>query len=177
MLGQARCLAAVCGAGRFFAVAFEQHLLVDGSNIMHAWPELRVLLKRDREAARTGLSLAVRAIHDVEQWRVTIVFDGRGHDLVVEHPHGQATFSHVFTPAGTTADDVIEQLAGTSASPAGIVVATDDRAERQTVEASGAQALSAADLAARVARAKERQAAQLSGLRRENEREWRRPSS
>lgn len=156
---------------------FEKHLLVDGSNIMHAWPHLKPLLKRDREAARTELSLAVRAIHDVEQWRVTVVFDGRGTDLVIEHPYGHTTFSHVYTPAGTTADDVIEQLAGTATSPADVLVATDDRAERQTVEASGAQALSAAELAARVTRAKDRQAAQLSGLRRENEREWRRPKS
>ncbi len=157
--------------------AYEKHLLVDGSNVMHAWPELKGLLKRERDVARARLSQAVRVIHDVEQWRVTIVFDGRGTELSSEHPSGHTTFSHVFTPTGMTADDVIEQLVGHAANPADVAVATDDRAERQTVEALGAAAMSADELASRVQRAIERQRTQVSGLRRENDKEWKRPKS
>ncbi len=90
--------------------AFSKHLLVDGSNIMHAWPELRALLPRNREAARSRLSQAVAALHDGEQMRVTIVFDGRGAELTFDQPSDQATFAHVHTPTGTTADEVIIQL-------------------------------------------------------------------
>jgi uncharacterized protein len=158
-------------------VAFEKHLLIDGANILHAWPELRALLKRDRDTARARLSQAVSVIHDVEQTRVTLVFDGRGAELVMERPSGHATFTHLYTPTGTTADDVIEQLVGNAASAANCVVATDDRAERQTVEALGAAGMSSSDLASWVARVEERQRAQLSGLKRENERDWRRPKS
>jgi len=156
-------------------VSFEKHLLIDGSNILHGWPELRAMLKRDRDAARARLSQAVSAIHDVEQLRVTIVFDGRGPELMLERPSGHATFTHLYTPDGATADDVIEQLVGSRGDASKCLVATDDRAERQTVEALGATSLSAEELAAWVARVTERQRAQVSGLTRENEREWRRP--
>ncbi len=161
----------------FSRVAFEKHLLGDGANLLHAWPELRAFLKRDRDAARSRLSQALTVIHDVEQTRVTLVFDGRGPELVIERPSGHATFTHLYTPSGTTADDVIEQLVGQSASAAACVVATDDRAERQTVESLGAAGVSSDDLAAWVARVEQRQRAQLAGLKRENERDWRRSKS
>ncbi|WP_245844351.1 NYN domain-containing protein [Nibricoccus aquaticus] len=158
-------------------MAFEKHLLIDGSNSLHAWPELRALLKRDRDAARATLSQRVSVLHDVEQLRVTLVFDGRGGELVIERPSGHATFTHLYTPSGTTADDVIEQLVGNSVDASLCLVATDDRAERQTIEALGAAGISSNELLAQIGRADERQRTQVSGLRRENEREWRRPKS
>jgi predicted RNA-binding protein with PIN domain len=158
-------------------VGSDKHLLIDGSNILHAWPEMRALLKRDRDAARASPSQRVRVLHDAEQLRVTIVFDGRGSDLVIERPSDHPTFTHLYTPTGTTADDVIEQLVGNAENASTCVVATDDRAERQTVEALGAAGISSTDLAAWIVRAEERQRAQVSGLKRENEREWRRPKS
>lgn len=152
---------------------FERHLLADGSNLIHAWPELKALLPRDRDAARARLSQALSAIHDAEQIRVTIVFDGRGTELVVERPSGHATFSHIYTPEGMTADDIIEQLVGQAADASLCCVATDDRAERQTVEALGATTCSAADLGAWAARAGCRQGSQAEALRRDNDRRWR----
>ena len=157
------------------AAAGQKHLLVDGSNIMHAWPELRVLLAGDRDTARVRLSRAVRILHDLEQVRVTVVFDGRGTELSVEQPGGQATFAHVHTPAGTTADDVIAQLVGQAREPGDCMVATDDRGERQAVEALGAGGISSADLASWIDRAEKRQQAQLRERRRDNESQWRRP--
>jgi len=157
------------------AVGFEKHLLVDGSNILHAWPELRALLKRDRDAARSRLSQLLSAIHDEEQVRLTLVFDGRGEDLTVEYPGTLKTYAHIYTPTGTTADDVIEQLVGQADDPAKCFVATDDRAERQTIEATGASGVSAKELAAWVERVDQRQRKRLAGLKRDNEQEWRRP--
>ncbi len=154
-------------------VGFEKHLLVDGSNLLHAWPELRVLLKRDRDAARARLSQMLSVIHDVEEIRLTLVFDGRGEALVVEYPNGLKTYAHVYTPSGMTADDVIEQLVGQAADPALCVVATDDRAERQTIEAVGAAGISAEELAAWVQRAGLRQQGQLAKRSHENEKIWR----
>jgi uncharacterized protein len=150
-----------------------KHLLVDGTNILHAWPELRALLARDREAARSRLSSALAAIHDAEGMRVTLVFDGRGPELVLDQPSGQPTFTHAITPSGLTADDVIERMVGRSGAPADCLVATDDRAERATVEALGAGSLSAADLAAWTERAAGRLGRKLAAGRRENERRWR----
>jgi predicted RNA-binding protein with PIN domain len=155
-------------------VGYEKHLLVDGSNILHAWPELRALLKRDRDAARARLSQMLSVLHDVEQVRLTLVFDGRGADLVVECPNGLKTFSHIYTPTGVTADDAIEQLVGQAVDPSACVVATDDRAERQTIEATGAAGISADELAAWVQRAGQRQKTQLSNRLEANDKTWRR---
>jgi len=157
------------------AVGFEKHLLVDGSNILHAWPELRSLIKRDRDAARSRLAQALSVIHDEEQTQLTLVFDGRGDDLTVEYPSALKTFALIYTPAGTTADDVIEHLVGKARDPGNCTVATDDRAERQTIEATGATGISASDLAAWVERASQRQRTRTTGLKRDNERLWRRP--
>jgi hypothetical protein len=50
-------------------VAFEKHLLIDAANVIHAWPELRALLKRDRDAARSQLIQCAGAVHDAESVR------------------------------------------------------------------------------------------------------------
>jgi predicted RNA-binding protein with PIN domain len=156
------------------SAAFQKHLLVDGSNVMHAWPELRALLKRHRDLARGKLSQAVSVLHDVEQVRVTLVFDGRGREISVEQPSGHATFALIHTPSGTTADDVIERLVGQAREPGRCLVATDDRAERQVIESLGAAGLSAADLATWIERTGQRQVARLAERRHANEEKWRR---
>lgn len=157
-------------------VAFEKHLLVDGANLVHAWPELRALMKSDREVARSQLTQRLVAIHDAEQTRVTLVFDGRGDELVVERPLGHLTFSVLYTPSSLTADDVIEQLIGRAVDPALCLVATGDQAERQTVEASGAVCVSPMDLASWVERAEARLTATVAGVNRTNARKWRKSS-
>ncbi|MBC8008986.1 MAG: NYN domain-containing protein, partial [Burkholderiales bacterium] len=93
------------------------HLLVDGSNVIQAWPDTRALARRDREAAKALLLRRVAVLHDFSGWRVTVVFDGRGEELAIEAVGGAADFACVHTPAGATADDVIEQLVGRAAEP------------------------------------------------------------
>lgn len=154
------------------AVAYEKHLLVDGSNIVHAWPDLRGLLRADRDLARARLSQRVAVIHDAEAVRLTLVFDGKGDDITVECPTRSKTFAHVYTPSGTTADDFIEQMVGKAADPGAYWVATDDRAERQTVEAAGATSVSSAELRQWIERAEKRQDSQLDMRRRENDINW-----
>ena len=153
-------------------VSFNRHLLIDGANILHAWPEIAAVLRRDGDAARAQLILRAAAIHDEEAMRVTVVFDGRGEDIAVEHPSKQASLSVVFTPTGVTADTVIERMVGRSADPANCVVATDDRAERETVIAAGATAISASELIAWIERVESRRAAALKALRRSNDTRW-----
>ncbi|MFT3870576.1 MAG: NYN domain-containing protein [Nibricoccus sp.] len=160
------------GLPKLVAVGYEKHLLIDGSNILHAWPELRLLLRRERDVAREKLLQIVRILHDAEQVRLTVVFDGRGSELVVEHPGDATTFSLVFTPTGMTADDAIEQLVGKAADAAVCLVATDDCAERQTIEAVGATGLSAEELRAWVTRTEQHQQTQLASQRRKNETIW-----
>jgi predicted RNA-binding protein with PIN domain len=155
-------------------VAFEKHLLVDGANVLHAWPDLQALQRTDRNAARARLAQRLSAIHDGEHVRVTLVHDGRGPELVIERPSQQETFSVLHTPSSLTGDDVIERLVAKSSTPANCVVASGDRAIVQTVTALGAAAISPDDLGAWIARAEQQQARQVERLRRKTDQEWRR---
>jgi hypothetical protein len=155
-------------------VAFEKHLLVDAANVIHAWPELRSLMKRDRDAARSQLIQRLGAVHDAESILVTVVIDGRGRELVVEHPSRQETLTVVYTPSSLTADDVIEQMVGRSPDPSLCEVATGDQAERNTIEATGAVWVPPADLLSRLERAEQRLSAKVTGLNRVNAQDWRR---
>lgn len=148
---------------------------MDGANILHAWPALWKLAKTDRETARTKLIQQLAVLHDAENVRVTVVFDGRGNDVVVERLHEQATFSIVYTSSALTADDVIERMVATAPDPAMCVVATDDAAERQTTAAAGAEPMSSADLEAWLKRADDRQVRLLGSRRSANNRVWRSP--
>ncbi len=134
------------------------HLLVDGSNVVQAWSGTRALARRDREAAKALLLRRVAVLHDFSGWRVTVVFDGRGEAMHIEAVGGAADFACVYTPAGITADDLIEQLVGRAPVPAGCLVATADQAERSTVEAAGAAWCSPEELEKRINNADTRQA-------------------
>jgi len=164
---------AACGValrrrdGQGDAVAFEKHVLVDGANVMYAWPALRALLRSDRDLAREQLVRAATVLHDAEQCRVTVVFDGRGAELSVRHPSGEATLTVIHTTAAVTADDVIEQMVGQSRQPRACVVITADAAERACVTALGADVLAPADLAEWVARAEGRVSGALRRLQAE----------
>lgn len=148
------------------------HLLIDGSNILHAWPELCALGRRDKNAARAQLVQRVAILAEPESMRVTVVFDGRGPDLTVEQPSALLPLAIIVTGSAQTADDVIEKLAARHVPPSEITVATGDGAERQLVISIGANVLSPDELAAWVGRAETGVGAQLAGLRRENARKW-----
>ncbi len=149
------------------------HLLVDGSNVVQAWPDTRALARRDREAAKALLLRRVAVLHDYAGWRVTVVFDGRGEELHIEAVGDSADFACVHTPAGATADDVIEQLVARAADPAACLVATADRAELSTVEAAGAATCSPAELAARIGAVDTRQSRSVARGNAAAERAWR----
>ena len=149
-----------------------RHLLVDGANILHRSSELAPLAKRDRCAARSLLANKLVAIHDGGKVRVTLVFDGRGSELVVEHPTGEPSFSVIHTPAGTTADDIIEHMVANSAHPAECCVVTEDNAERETITAAGAVAIDAGSLATWLERVTAGQQRTIANLRAQNTRAW-----
>ncbi len=153
--------------------ASQTHLLVDGSNVIQAWADTRVLARRDREAAKALLLRRLAVLHDFSAWRVTVVFDGRGEDLRIETVGDSEAFACVHTPAGMTADDVIEQLVGRAAAPGSCLVATADQAERVTVEAAGAAWCDPEGLSRRIATADTRQARKVTLGNAEAERGWR----
>jgi predicted RNA-binding protein with PIN domain len=117
------------------------HVLVDGYSMVFQWPELVAARKRGLGAARDELVRMLTAFHDRSGGGLTVVFDGRSLPPSVEAvPTGIRV---VYTRGGRSADAEIEGLVGGCAEPARLLVATDDRAERMTVEALGARTASA----------------------------------
>lgn len=119
-------------------------LLVDGNNVIHAWPDLLELHRKRRGLGHTELCHRLRQVHDAGNYRVVVVFDGRRTRLNEEREPGG--FQIIYTDAGRTADDIIERLALTYSKKHRIVVATDDTAEADMVTAFGAEVMSAAAL-------------------------------
>ncbi|MEM9016480.1 MAG: NYN domain-containing protein [Verrucomicrobiota bacterium] len=127
-------------------------LLVDGSNILHAWPELSRLRLKNPAAARDELVKRLEEFQDWSDYRVVAVFDGRG-EVTQQDREGRG-IQVFYTSDSKTADDVIEQLAVKYASKFEITVATNDRAEQDMVVSTGGHAISAEQLGDWLARAK-----------------------
>ena len=115
-------------------------LLVDGNNIIHAWPELLELHRVNRGAAHTELIRQLSEYRDFSGERVVVVFDGRG---AVTTEERQSDGLQVFySSSDRTADDIIERLAIRYGSRFELTVATDDRAEQDIVVGAGGTVLS-----------------------------------
>ncbi|MDR1282981.1 MAG: hypothetical protein LBK99_19485 [Opitutaceae bacterium] len=50
-----------------------RHLIVDGSNLLHAWLELRALLRRDRDAARARLIDRLAPLHPARHTGIALL--------------------------------------------------------------------------------------------------------
>jgi predicted RNA-binding protein with PIN domain len=124
----------------------ERILIVDAHNVIFAWPELRTLLAHRKSLAREKLVRILTEFQDVSGTRVVAVFDGRGESVSeASEPGGIQIF---YSPAGKTADDVIERLTAKYANKRDITVATSDTLEQDTATACGASVVSAEGLKA-----------------------------
>jgi predicted RNA-binding protein with PIN domain len=131
-------------------------LIVDGYNVVHAWPELKLTLEsRGLDDARRQL------VHELSEYAahtgvdVTVVFDAHARAETSEPSHVVDGVTVRFGTRAASADHVIERLASESArrGAAGqVTVATGDRLQRAMVGAMGASTISAQTLAAEVAR-------------------------
>lgn len=125
----------------------QKHLLVDGYNIIHAWPHLKKILTQfGPEPARTQLAQILQVIHDTENIRLTIVFDGQGRKPQIQRPSPDPTFSLLFSPSGISADIIIEKLVSSRKKNQEIIVATQDNLIRDAVLSSGATLISPENL-------------------------------
>ncbi len=153
-----------------------QHLIIDGYNMVHAFPESREALRCGTAAARQQLASLVRIIHDFEGIRTTLVFDGKGEDITIERPSGQLTFSYLYSPSNMTADAVIEQLVRSSSHPQEIMVASGDNMVRQSTGAAGALTIGFRQLADWIHSCEMRQSENLKRRSQISEKEWRQPN-
>jgi hypothetical protein len=125
-------------------------ILVDGYSLLHHWPELAPGQPRHSERARDELVHVLTRFHDATGTPVTVVFDGAGHrphkNLGASSPRAGAPGVEVlFSRASQTADQVIERAAHRFSAYGEILVATDDRAERDVVSGLGGSVASCAN--------------------------------
>jgi predicted RNA-binding protein with PIN domain len=118
-----------------------RYLIVDGHSVIFAWPELRKLHARRSSLAREELIKRLRDYQDWTGMRVVVVFDGKGKKI--EATSDPADVQVFYSRTGQTADAIIERLASKYAKRFELMVATSDSMERETVEACGAESISA----------------------------------
>jgi predicted RNA-binding protein with PIN domain len=132
-----------------------ERVIVDGYNVIHAWPQLKRLLgDASLEAARDKLIERLSVFGMVAGADVTVVFDAH-HSTARTNSEEVVEGVHVlFTRKGHSADHVIERIAY-QASQSGdlITVATSDRFQRDLVRGMGGAVISAEELERRVVEA------------------------
>ncbi|OXS73831.1 NYN domain-containing protein [Domibacillus enclensis] len=121
-------------------------LLVDGYNMIGAWPELRALKEKDFAGARDRLVTLMAEYQGAHGCRVIIVFDAhfvKG----TEKKFRDARVEVIFTRENETADERIEKMAIELTNVRDqVTVATSDYTEQWAVFGQGALRISAREL-------------------------------
>ncbi len=121
-------------------------LLVDGYNIIGAWPELRALRMKDLPAARDLLVEKMAEYKAYTGYRVIIVFDAH-YVQGIEQRYKNYKVEVIYTKENETADERIEKLAiELSNRKTQIHVATSDFTEQWAIFGQGALRKSAREL-------------------------------
>ena len=122
-------------------------LIVDGYNMIGAWPELVLLKNQDRlEDAREALLHRLSNYSKYEGLKIIVVFDAQ---LVpgVTQSYTKYQLEVIFTEEGETADSYIERVAGELNNRlTQVTVATSDLAEQWVIFSQGALRTSAREL-------------------------------
>ncbi|KAF0816449.1 putative protein YacP [Bacillus sp. ZZV12-4809] len=121
-------------------------LLVDGYNIIGAWPELRDLKNKDLSSARDRLIEKMAEYQGYSGYRVIVVFDAH-YVKGTEKKFKNSKVKVIFTRNNETADERIEKLAiDLSNIKNQIHVATSDFTEQWVIFGQGALRKSAREL-------------------------------
>ncbi|MDZ5577398.1 NYN domain-containing protein [Enterococcus cecorum] len=125
----------------------KQLLIVDGYNMIGAWPELVVLKKQDRlEEAREDLLNRLSNYAKYEGIQIMVVFDAQFVPGITQS-YEKYQLEVIFTQEGETADSYIERTAGQLNNLlTQVTVATSDLAEQWVIFSQGALRTSAREL-------------------------------
>ncbi len=124
----------------------EEYLLVDGYNIIFAWPDLKELAAQNMDGARMKLMDALCNYQGIRGGQIIVVFDAylvQGH---IEEVIDYHNIHMVFTREAQTADQYIEKFAHDNQKKYNIVVATSDGLQQVIIRGAGCALLSAREL-------------------------------
>jgi small GTP-binding protein len=134
----------------------EEYLLVDGYNIIYAWPELKELADVNIDSARMKLLDSLSNYQWARKCQIIVVFDAyrvQGHREEMTKYHNIYV---VYTKEAQTADQYIEKFAYENKKNYRIAVATSDGLQQIIVRGAGCSLLSARELKAEVEEADRR---------------------
>lgn len=126
--------------------AKEKYLLVDGYNMIFAWPDLKELAQDNMDSARTRLLDMLSKFQGIRKYKIIAVFDAyrvqRHHEEVFDYDNIHV----VFTREAQTADQYIERFAHDNRNKYDITVATSDGLQQIIIRGAGSSLLSAREL-------------------------------
>jgi len=134
----------------------EEYLLVDGYNIIYAWPELKELAEDNMDGARMKLLDTLSNYQGIRKCQVILVFDAyrvQGH---FEETMDYHNIHLVYTREAQTADQYIERFAHDNRKKYNITVATSDGLQQIIIRGAGCALLSARELKVEIDGANER---------------------
>jgi len=120
-------------------------ILVDGYSLLHNWTELAPGAARHSARAREELVHVLTRFYDATGEPVTVFFDGAGGLRNMPKSEHDGAVEVLFSRAGQTADQMIERAAHRFQDHGEVLVVTDDRAERDTVNGFGGSVASCAN--------------------------------
>ena len=129
-----------------------ERLIVDGYNVVHAWPSLKRLVSNaSLEAARDELVHRLSVMEMVTGESVTVIFDAHHSSAVANSEETLEGVRVIFTRKGHSADHAIERLAYEARGAGDVItVATSDRFQRDLVRGMGGAVISSLELERRV---------------------------
>ncbi|KLU64220.1 tetracycline resistance protein TetO [Desulfosporosinus acididurans] len=134
----------------------EEYLLVDGYNVIHAWPELKELADSNMDGARMKLLESLSNYQGIRKCQIIVVFDAylvQGHLEEIIDYHN---IHLVYTREAQTADQYIEKFAHDNQKKYNITVATSDGLQQIIIRGEGCVLLSARELKAEIEETYER---------------------
>lgn len=139
-------------------------IIIDGYSLLHHDAAFARAGARGMAAAREKLIGRLGSGGAALAERITVVFDGAGY-IGQRGPQAPAPIEVLFSTSSETADSIIERLAHVAPHPGEVLVVTSDRAERETVEASGVQTIGCTDFLSELASAENSLRRSASGLK------------
>ncbi len=124
----------------------QEILLVDGYNIIHAWPDLKRIADYSLEDARYALLEILQDFQGYKGLRVIVVFDAHMIQGGLEKKERACNIEVVYTRENETADHYIERWTAGIQKNMHVIVATSDFLQQTMVLSQGAVRISAREL-------------------------------
>jgi small GTP-binding protein len=134
----------------------EEYLLVDGYNIIFAWPELKELAQENMDNARSKLLDILCKYQGIRKNHIIAVFDAYRVERHQEEFLDYENIHLVYTREAQTADHYIERFAHDNQKKYDITVATSDNLQQIIIRGAGCAVMSVRELNEEIERANEK---------------------